>query len=477
MVLRRGGRLQHFYNYWASVTTHSWPLSVIKEGYRLQFVSPPQPWYSNVYNNPSPDVSTAVSLFLDAGVIERSLDQDGRFLSHFFTIQEATKSRPVLDCKKISSFVQCSHFKMEGVPALRELIQPNDFMAKIDLKDAYTVVPIHPASRRYLAFAHAGTIYQYKTLPFGLSVAPRIFMKIMRHAIEVLRKEGIRIVYYLDDICVLARTPQEMEHHTSRIVNHLQHLGVFINFKKTQLTPTHAQDFLGFSFNTNKMMIKVPNIKMEKLLARIKQARKPQSYRWMAALLGKITSMIPAIGKALLNIRSIQRDLTKSLRLSSNNWERRCTVQYLDGSSLVGIGLVDSHGTQQKWSTDTTPTATSTNCRLVRGCIRYGVGHCVPSPSNIRILDKGRKRTINQHTGTTNDPFCYTITQKCLCGPEHKVILRQHHSLKTRAKARGDSVAVAPGPGFGDLCTTQYLTRFKSTFSISQVSSTPQQMR
>jgi hypothetical protein len=60
---------------------------------------------------------------------------------------------------------------MEGIAALRELLEPDDFMAKIDLKDAYTVVPIADDSRQYLTFQNRGIVYRYRGLPFGGSLS------------------------------------------------------------------------------------------------------------------------------------------------------------------------------------------------------------------------------------------------------------------------------------------------------------------
>ncbi|KAG1142990.1 hypothetical protein G6F37_012541 [Rhizopus arrhizus] len=151
---------------------------------------------------------------------ENEEGQDPRskgFLSRFFTLQEATKRRPILDCRKINHCIQVEHFKMEGVPALRDLIEPGDFMVKLDLQDAYTVIPIHPASRPFLVFENQGKLYQYKSLNFGLNVAPRIFSKILRYAIEPLRKQGIRLVYYLDDICILSQDAQELAKTAKRL--------------------------------------------------------------------------------------------------------------------------------------------------------------------------------------------------------------------------------------------------------------------
>ncbi|ORE18438.1 hypothetical protein BCV71DRAFT_169499, partial [Rhizopus microsporus] len=73
-------------------------------------------------------------------------------LSQMFVVREKDKVRPILNCQRINQFIQCQHFKMESVPILRDLIEAGDWMCKIDLKDAYTMVPIHPESRQYLFF-------------------------------------------------------------------------------------------------------------------------------------------------------------------------------------------------------------------------------------------------------------------------------------------------------------------------------------
>ncbi|KAG0943812.1 hypothetical protein G6F29_011592 [Rhizopus arrhizus] len=287
-----GGRLHHFLHSWKSITTHPWPISIIQHGYRIQFAKQPTPWKIQERRLSAEDqlhVNAAVQKFLDGGIIEISPSQNRNFLSKFFTLQEKTKRRPILDCKQLNQFLQVEHFKMEGVPALREIIEKDDYLCKIDLKDAYVVVPIHPESQDFLSFQNQGIVYRYTSLAFGLSVASRVFSKIMRHAIEPLRKEGIRLVYYSDDICIMAKTKPEMNLLTRRIRIHLEKLGFIINYAKSSLGPVKSQEFLGFQFKTKIMEISVPR-------------------------------------EALLHIRYLQRDLASSLQQTHQDWEAICKL-------------------------------------------------------------------------------------------------------------------------------------------------------
>lgn len=226
---------------------------------------------------------------------------------------------------------------MERIPALRKLLEKRDYMCKIDLKDVYMVVPIHQSPRDFLTFFHRDIVYRYKSLTFGLNAVPRVFPKLMKYAVEPLRKEGIRFVFYLDDICILTRMKEEMKIHASRMISHLQELGFLINEEKSILVPQQVQSFLGFQFNSKEMTIQVPQVKIQKLNTRIRQLlsdNKQRSCRWIASLIRKVTAMIPAIGEALLHVRYLQRDLVRSLRLSHNNWESPCKISVLSIQEL-----------------------------------------------------------------------------------------------------------------------------------------------
>jgi len=52
--------------------------------------------------------------------------------------------RSIINLKALNQFVKAEHFKMEGLHLLPDLLQPGNWMAKMDLKNAYAQVSIHP---------------------------------------------------------------------------------------------------------------------------------------------------------------------------------------------------------------------------------------------------------------------------------------------------------------------------------------------
>ncbi len=77
-------------------------------------------------------------------------------------------------------------------------IQPRDWFAAIDLKDAYFHVSILPRHRPFLRFASEGRAWQYRVLPCGLSLSPHVFTKVAEGALAPLWEVGIRILNCLE---------------------------------------------------------------------------------------------------------------------------------------------------------------------------------------------------------------------------------------------------------------------------------------
>ena len=123
----------------------------------------------------------------------------------------------------------------------------------MDLSDFYMHFLIGKADRRYMRFMWEGKKYECIGMPFGLAPAPRLSTKLLAPAIRHLRRLGIRLSVYIDDIIVLARSISQSVAHTQRTVNLLHHLGFSVHPEKCKLVPLRSQEFLGTQVNSKKM--------------------------------------------------------------------------------------------------------------------------------------------------------------------------------------------------------------------------------
>ena len=84
------------------------------------------------------------------GVIVHSYHEQGEYISPIFSVQKSDGSiRLILNLKQFNEFVKSTHFKMESIHTIIELVTPGCWMALIDLKDAYYSVKIQPQSQKY----------------------------------------------------------------------------------------------------------------------------------------------------------------------------------------------------------------------------------------------------------------------------------------------------------------------------------------
>ena len=123
-------------------------------------------------------------------------------------------------------------------------------MTKLDLKDSYLSVAVHPESQKFLCFIWENKAYQFQALRFGLNIAPRIFTQLLKPVAAFLRKRGVRLVIYLDDILLIGSSVEETHRFTEMTMSLLESLGFIINKEKSNLNPTKIITFLGFTINS-----------------------------------------------------------------------------------------------------------------------------------------------------------------------------------------------------------------------------------
>ena len=172
-------------------------------------------------------------------------DSGEGFTSSIFLVPKSDGSwRPMVNLKPLNEHIISRHFKMESVRTAKSLLQREDWLVKLDLKDAY-LTPMHQEHQKFLKFRWHNQSWQFKVLPFGLSSAPYTFTKLMKLVVSLLRSLSIRMILYLDDMLIMTETPEEVSKHLATALDLLVGLGFVINIPKSSLTPKQRLEFLG----------------------------------------------------------------------------------------------------------------------------------------------------------------------------------------------------------------------------------------
>ena len=70
--------------------------------------------------------------------------EEGDFMSFIFTREKRDGSyRMILNLKQLNKHIQCEYFKMGSLQSVLNIIRPNCWIASVDLKDTFYMVPIH----------------------------------------------------------------------------------------------------------------------------------------------------------------------------------------------------------------------------------------------------------------------------------------------------------------------------------------------
>ena len=139
----------------------------------------------------------------EAGDLTVGTPAEAGSLSNIFLVHRKDGGqRPVINLKALIWLINTKHFKMEGIHTVKDLLKPGDWLAKVDLKDAYFAIPIHQTHLRYLRFQALEKTYHFACLPFGLSSALWIFTKTLKPVLALLREMGMHLVAYIDDILI-----------------------------------------------------------------------------------------------------------------------------------------------------------------------------------------------------------------------------------------------------------------------------------
>ena len=99
------------------------------------------------------EIATLLSQGVISEVNNTSHDKEEFLANVFLRPKPNNDFRMVLNLTHLNRFVECRHFKMEGLTSALNMLKPGVFMASVDLRKAYFSCPIAREHRRCLRSA------------------------------------------------------------------------------------------------------------------------------------------------------------------------------------------------------------------------------------------------------------------------------------------------------------------------------------
>ena len=181
-------------------------------------------------------------------------------------------------------------------------------LVKLDIKDAYRIVPIHPADYHLLGINWDGKTYIDRALPFGLRSAPKIFSAVADTIAWVLTQSGIQHhLHYLDDFLFLCAPHSQSGAQALEIALRLFNmLGIPVASHKTE-GPATILIFLGVLIDTVKFELRLPSAKLARLQEMMQQwvGRRACTRKELESLLGHLSHAATVITQGRTFLRQL----------------------------------------------------------------------------------------------------------------------------------------------------------------------------
>ena len=221
------------------------------------------------------DLQKQLDAWLEQGVIETS---DSPWSSPLVPVRKKDGTvRWAVDYRRVNQVLEQDAYPLPRIQTLLEKAGGHQVYSTLDQTQAYFNIRIAEKSRKITAFATPNGLYQFRKMPFGLSVAPAVYSRFIAAALNRLGTRGINV--YLDDVLVFSRTLTEHLHRMREVFQVHRDAGVKLKPSKTFLFQRKVE-YLGHMLSADGISM------VDKYIERIMEWPSPKTPKELNTLLG-----------------------------------------------------------------------------------------------------------------------------------------------------------------------------------------------
>ena len=229
-----------------------------------------------------------------------------------------------------------SYCSVDDAYAILNLLGTGALMSKIDLKNAFCLIPVHLNDWNLLGICWRNKFYIDTCLPFGLRSAPFIFnqLSVAIHWILQHKYSVSHLLHYLDDFFTAgAPDTSEWQNNLEAMLSVCQKINAPVKLTKVK-GPSTSITFLGIVINTTTMTASISSERKQELLSALQSMieRRKCTKQQLLSLIGKLSFACKVVPAGRIFLRrmidlscSVSRihhhiRLTKEVRLDMYWW-------------------------------------------------------------------------------------------------------------------------------------------------------------
>ncbi|KAG7303117.1 hypothetical protein JYU34_013146 [Plutella xylostella] len=214
-------------------------------------------------------------------------------------LKENGEVRVCVDMRRANEAIVRENHPLPTMDKLLPQVRQAKYFTKLDIKDAFHQIEIHPDSRHITTFIASKGLFRYKRLMFGISCAPEIFQKILERML--LGCEGV--VNFIDDILTFGKDSVEHDIRLQKVMQTLEENNVVLRKEKCIFKVTKVC-FLGHELTSEGVR------PLPKYVDTIQQFRPPTTMAELQSFLG----LVNYVSKWIPNYATLTEPLKTLLR-------------------------------------------------------------------------------------------------------------------------------------------------------------------
>ena len=240
-----------------------------------------------------------VDELLEQGVVRRSKSP---YASPAFLVPKKTGGfRLVVDYRKVNTKIVFDSYPMPTIDQALEQFSGAAVFSVLDLNSAYYQIPLSVKSRRVTAFCTPFGLFEFNTLPMGISVGCQGLSRVVDELFADLK--GRYVYNFLDDLVVYSASAEEHLGHLREVLGRLQRFGFTLNPDKVVLGASEIK-YLGHLLSARGVKI------LPERVATLQDYPSPRNLRALRRFIGMVgfyARFIPGYADIVAILHALKR--------------------------------------------------------------------------------------------------------------------------------------------------------------------------